>query len=771
MPDRSAIYCGACGHPNPLGAGFCGQCGGKLHPREERRAPAALKIAAVAPSKSFLGRADLLAAVPPLALDALNRRGRLLAVTGTKGIGKTALIRQAVPFLSANGFHVEYLEGEPGYAALAFYPLWELVVRAARIDELAAPEAVPRKLEQLKKIGLSDIDIHYLAHLLPGPIAERGARRLDDEARLEGLTTAMVHLLQRLSRVKPLALIVDHLHYADRFTKRLLHRLPAMLDRERLFVIAGSRAGDDLPETSEIVHRLHLPGLPLRDLIALARAYVGGQRLPQEIEENLETVSDGEPLRVLLLLDYLREKGYLKPQRDGFRVDEKLRGLEFPHAVESILAARFEMFKPHHAELLALVSILSGECTVKNLQALYPHHKYLQEDLKELIGLRLLRVTTDKAVQRVRFSHHALHEFIYGRIIEITRRTLHDKVAAHLKTTPAVRVWLHDWTVFFHSASGSERAASQARDFEGQCDELARRLQFTLAGLGYQALSQAWQKLGQTRQEGQFVYPFKLAMTLDKLARGYRARGEYERAEKSYQALLGLAHQLNAVRLALETLFKLADLHIARGDLEQARHCGEQALSLAEGHGEPFALARVHYRLGEWNRLRARWDDAQHWLNAAWEASGDRQDAIAPSKRWRAELLLSQGLLSLDQRHYDQALKPLVRAMDEASEKGDVGVLVTALERLSLLYGYRKEYERALGFVALGQRLGRTLGAGRFLANLAYFAGRLYEMRSDARDASLAYRESAEFARECLWTAGIERGETALHRMVEEKSA
>lgn len=199
-------------------------------------------------STRFVGRtgeqAELLAGLR----DADAGRPSLVLVAGESGVGKTRLVAElereartaATPALVLGGDCLQLGTGELPYAPLvaALRPL------ARRDDPVLAALPPATRAE--------------LARFLPslGAATAPAEHPADDDAGQGRLFEALLTLFDALSRDRPLLLVIEDLHWADRSTRAFLGFLVRSLCNERILVV-GTYRPDEL-------HRRH----PLRPLLA-----------------------------------------------------------------------------------------------------------------------------------------------------------------------------------------------------------------------------------------------------------------------------------------------------------------------------------------------------------------------------------------------------------------------------------------------------------------------------------------------------------------------
>jgi DNA-binding CsgD family transcriptional regulator/tetratricopeptide (TPR) repeat protein len=196
----------------------------------------------------LLQRADELAAIARAAADARAGMGSLALVDGPAGIGKTSLLRAAAASLQADDWRVLtargfVLEGDYSYGVVRqlFDPL-RLSAQAAWESALDGAAALARRAFEAVEVAAFDDDVPH--------------------ATMHGL----FWLAANLAAERPLALVVDDGHWADRASMRWLVHLARRLDGVPIVVILATRQGPGAWAPAELAALHEDAGTVLRPL-------------------------------------------------------------------------------------------------------------------------------------------------------------------------------------------------------------------------------------------------------------------------------------------------------------------------------------------------------------------------------------------------------------------------------------------------------------------------------------------------------------------------
>ena len=569
---------------------------------------------------------------------------QLVFVTGEAGIGKTTLVEA---FLRQVEHHAAVWVGrgqciEQHGAGEAYMPVLEALERLCRrADGKRLPAVLahhaPSWLAQLPSL------------LEPGEL-EALQRRIQGVTR-ERMLREMVKALEALTGQVSLVLVLEDLQWSDHSTLALLSVLALRQEAARLLVVATYRPADisnaDHPLAAlgqELRIRRHCRDLPLAFLPASAVGEYLAGRFPLTAPDHarltglLHRQTDGNPLFLVNLLDYLVARGYLAEKAEdssstvpGGRWEVEARlfdlagmddGREWvPDSLRQMIEKQIDCLNPHHQQLLETASVAGVEFSAAALggsngtavQA-EAHCQTLARGGKFLYADGWTEWPDGTVAGRYRFIHSLYQNVLYGRIPAGRRLQLHRAIGEREEQAYGGRAGeiAAELAMHFEQARVFERAvpyrqqaahnALHRRAYQEAITHLSRGLSL----LDRQHTPDAPPDR-QDRRQQEIALLLSLSVPLA-MTKGYAA----PEVEEVYSRARSLCEATGETRQLFLALRGLGAAALIRAELYTARQLGEQFLALAERQNEPTlllsahnALGIAHFHRGEFSRARA----------------------------------------------------------------------------------------------------------------------------------------------------------------------
>jgi class 3 adenylate cyclase/tetratricopeptide (TPR) repeat protein len=697
----------------------------------------------------FVGREVQLRQLQTAYDAAISGQGCLLTVVGEPGIGKTALCEQLATYVAVRGGKTlighSYEEGSTSIPYLPF-------VEALRSYVLA------REPEDLRnELGSSAGDVARILSEIRDRlhVEARPAGGDPDEDRWR-LLEAVTEFLRNASRMQPITLVLEDLHWADRGTLDLLLHLARGLTGARLLVVATYRdvevdrshplsaALAELRRSASF-NRVLLRGLTVDEVHRMYQA-IRGQEIAWAQAEAVHRQTEGNPLFVQEVLRYLVEEG-LVIREAGRWVPQQGIGAGIPEGLRDVIGRRLTRLSSSCNQVLSLAAVIGRDFRLDVLQRVAGMSEdELYAALEEATAAAVVEQrSVVGAGVTFRFAHALFRQTLYEELFVPRRIRFHQQVGRVLEEVHARRLSEHAAEMAGHFAQSTEQ------------EDLAKALHYSELGaaraIDVFAYAEAARLLEQALQVQDVLDPDDRAKRCDlllALGAALMPAGEPRRvSDEIAPRALALAEEsgdtkriARVSRLALEALHRA--LSSAAPDTQAWREWAERAdATAAQGSSErayadvAMARLRIAQRRSEEGIVLLRravelardLDDHELFATAAWQAI---RFEITP-RRWREAVALADELLArpragisirtqgqilefcgnalLIKGDRDGAERCWVQLTELAERSRDAFLRITALSYTAVIAALDGRLEDAVEIGARLRELGRELGA------------------------------------------------------------
>lgn len=648
--------------------------------------------------------------------DGTRRDGNphLIVIIGDPGVGKSRLIQE---FMASLGDAARVVAGRcvPYETGVALAPLRDVLRTEAGLVVSERPEDALEKIVALVRSTIPQAI---------GPETERVGVALAVTNGLEPALSALDHLdprevrreLIRAWRVlmtglavqRPLACVIEDLHWADEVTLEVLTELARHVEGPVLFVcsarpeIVSARAEwlAALPGHATVA----LEPLDVDESMRLISSILGGGELPSEFWERILTKAEGNPFFIEEVVRRLIEGGYLVPQNGRWIVARDVPEAEIPDNVQAVVLARLDLLDPRDKVVIQQASVVGRTFWSGAVERLTGSEE-VESSLHSLERHRLVTRNLESASEQLEYSfkHALIREVAYESIPRQARGQAHATVAGWIEEVRGARaheaaeLLAHHYGKAFDLLS-SETLRHQARAYclvaandavrrfmvqrAARFGERAVELSIpgteraeareTLGDVSYMALrgEEAWEsyraaiaELGPTVRGGDFV---RLAAKATIIPTRWVATMSQQPPAEEIESLIegGLAaapagdSRDRALLLAARAFFQGA----AVGEVGDAGEmAAREAIEMAQRLDDPDLLSAAMDALAVWWWPSGRWGEVARVGRARLELIPRLTEV-----REICDIALSAGRDHTLLGHYADAVKYLSQAMDRA---------------------------------------------------------------------------------------------------------
>lgn len=430
--------------------------------RRPRNAPTE-SVQPTRPNPPLVGRERECATLRAALEAARHGNGRVVAVLGEAGIGKSRFVEEIRFEAIKHGSAVLIGRSYESEQILPFGPWVDALRRGNVVSELEGLD------------GLSPIWRAELARLFP-ELAGSGLNAPADVADQLRLFEAVAQLVAHLAARKPLLLVLEDVHWADEMSLRLLAFLGRRIRIWPVLIAVTARA-EELPTAAGLCRALQelkqenglleLPLLPLTPLqtVTLVRVLLAAEgELPSAAQPSGRSTDAGErPVLVATALaastTHLAGPVWRVSEGNPFMIVETFRALreleatpeagtlKLPQRIREVIAGRLERLSAHARELVAVGAVIGREVDHGLLRRASGLGEIeTAECLEELVRRRVLHVIGD----RFDFSHDRIREVAYEQLLPSGRERLHRRVAEAIEETYAANLEPHTLALGHH---------------------------------------------------------------------------------------------------------------------------------------------------------------------------------------------------------------------------------------------------------------------------------------------------------------------------------
>lgn len=523
--------------------------------------------------------------------------GRIVALVGEAGVGKSRTATELATYASLRGARV--LTGKcPGGVSCPAYRPWTRIL-ARYVDEVGERAAMADLGSIAPEVASMSEE---LGQRLPSAAAPTSLE--PDRARFR-LFDGLASFFAKAAERRPLVLLLEDLHWADRDTLELLEFLVDEVAEASLLIVATWRASEvvkDSPlEKAGLALRrgtaneeLPLRGLTEEEVGELVRAVIGGE-VPAPLVSRLHDDTGGNPFFVEEVLRSLTEQGLFDEQGASSRLLLDLATLPVPRGVSSVLSARVARLSADCRSLLATASVVGREFDITELASLLQEEQAIvAERVAEAVAARVVR-SVRGSVARYRFEHALGREVLYSELDAGDVHTLHKGIAQRLEASGGPS----DYAEIAHHYHRTALAGGAEKAAEFSIRAAARstaKLAYEEAVYHYSRAREVWSARSSPDELGE------CQLLLD-LGHAHHCAGHGAEASLTFAAAGDLARSLverqepEGVELLGKAAFGIGDLWGVSGLVDQAMVA---RLEEALGHmdGDSALRAKLLSRLG-----------------------------------------------------------------------------------------------------------------------------------------------------------------------------
>jgi predicted ATPase/class 3 adenylate cyclase len=580
----------------------------------------------------FVGRHREMTSLHQALEHAAAGHGQLVAIAAEPGVGKSRLIREFLHSDVALGWRTLEAIGVSSGKTTAYLPLLEPLRTYFQIDAQDTPRAILDKVAMHLHTLQEDTwpSGPALLQILDVPADDAGWQTLDPLRRREHMLDALRRLILHESRIQPLLLVFDSLHWMDSQTQAFLDAIVQNLAGSRILLLITHRPEyqHPWPETPYYTGILLKP-LPADSAQELLDPLLGSDPGLQPLKTWLTVRTEGNPFFLQESIRALVETGVLAGEHGAYRLVKPIESIQLPATIHAVLAPRIDRLPPEAKRLLQAASVIGKDVPLALLQAIADlsedetrRHLAILQTADLLHELRLF------PSMEYTFRHVLTQEVAYGTLLRERRRALHARVMEALELLLADRPGEQVESLAHHALRGEvwHRAVAYLR--QAGAKAAARGVNHEAVGFLEQALG-ALSHLPDSPERSEQAIDLRLDLRPPLLQ-----MGQLDRVLTLSQEAEALAQALGDEQRLARVYTYLVNYYYLKGEPDLAIEYGERCLRLGETAQDRSLQALARGYLGSSYHAQGRFPEAEHVLRQNLEALGGASTADATMQNY-----------------------------------------------------------------------------------------------------------------------------------------
>jgi class 3 adenylate cyclase/tetratricopeptide (TPR) repeat protein len=729
-------------------------------------------------SSPIIGREEELSQAQAVIEFASQGDGRLLAISGPSGIGKTRLVEEIITLGSSA--EMELLVGTClSYGdTLTYHPWAEILRTLFGIQPSDDPQMRITALEN----GMGAVEesdwTPVIGTVLGLDIPDNELTRdLDAKLRRQRVLDLVVKLLQVRAQDKPLMLIVEDAHWADSASMDLINYVARNIAGQPILLILPHRPDDGLPDWTEASHAVGLNLLDLSEeaIMGIVESMIGPIPFPSETRDLILSKASGNPFFVGEVVRALMDAGVFQQDPSGnWEYVETEVAVELPDTIHGIVISRIDRLDASDRRILQSASVVGRNFDYQTLSGVSQSGDHILNKLDSMQNLGLIEVLDRH------FIHLTTREVVYESLSYGLKRVLHGQIGEFVEITFAdslsERIDLlayhfyqgHAWSKALpYNLQAGERAktefandiaitsfehALEATDALGEEQDISKEKETAHESLGevmtlVGQYEEALENFGfaQGLVEDQPTSAAQLRRQADlyrKIAGVYERQSEFDVAfewlERGLQLLVDQLPSLESAQLYLLG----TGIYRRQGQNDNAIVWCETGLDIAskiETREGRRAVARAYYTLSGIHWRRGELLKAVQYCQDSLKIYQDIEDVLGQARAYNN---LSNAFADLGE--WENAIDAAQKSLEINQQIGNIQSEGIAANNLAYIHLDRGEWDRALALFqasnVIWKKLGAALQEAVLSSNIAQV--HIYQENLPAAQSSLSHSQA-----------------------------
>jgi len=388
-----------------------------------------------------------------------ERKGKIFSICGEAGTGKSRLVEEFKASLDLD--EIQWLEGH-AYAYsqnIPYFPLIDLFNRVFKIEEADPPDKMRGKIasgiEDL--VGKADDAAPYVGGLYSLSYPE--TEDVSPEFWKSRLQDAVKKLLSALAEKALTVFFLEDLHWADPSFIDLLRN--ALLEvRHPAIVLCVYRptfslfTSYQINSIAKIYHEIRLQDLSSSEAQTMLEFLLKTETIPDDLRRFVHDKAEGNPFYLEELVNSLIESGTLMRDNGDWKITRLLTQAEISSTIHGVIIGRIDRLEKKRKRVLQEASVIGRTFLYEILRRITDLEKDIDESLKDLEQLDLIRTRSFQPDLEYIFKHALTQEVVYNGLLKKERSDIHERIGLIMEQLLKDRLPEFYETLAFHFKQG-----------------------------------------------------------------------------------------------------------------------------------------------------------------------------------------------------------------------------------------------------------------------------------------------------------------------------
>ncbi len=607
--------------------------------------------------------------------------GQIVIISGEPGIGKSRLKFEIKNTVDRNEVYVFEGKSAPHTKHIPYWPIIEIIKKIFEIDEFDTKDVIREKIErQSVKLGLDRESIESIMEIM-------GVSEVSS-SEFKQLKYAVWNLIKQLTKLKPVILIFEDVHWMDISSAEVLAYLAEALKDLPVLMVLITRSGFilEIPVSYNVLE-IYLKPFTIEESKEFVEKLLGVTTLPEDFVNVVLKRTEGNPFFIEQLVGHLLNRGYIEVKGRSLVVKKEIKEEDLPHTIQSIISAEIDRLPQGLKELLKKASVIGREFNVEVLKKLAEEENV--EDLLFTLQAKGLVYRSRTDTNLYIFKHSFIRDVAYNMLLKSEKKYLHTKIAYILEELYGDRIDEYFDLISYHLLEG--KAYQKALNYMLKSAEKDVRLHlFKSASEKYETITKV---INELEKEGVNVPDNILYCVYLGKGRVSEYLGSWDAAQVEFGKALEYAQNVDNSYGIIDATCGMAHVLYLKGFVDQAFKRAQNAMRQAEELEYKVGLAEALYLIGEINQVKGNISEALELIERAIKIF---QDLEYQSRV--IELSIKKAYLTTIIGEYRESLKTLRDALQIAKKRNDkysMGRILGEIARVEILKN-KSEYARGV---------------------------------------------------------------------------